>query len=137
MILVDTNVWSELLKHQRDEGVVRWLSDKSEDIVLSAIVLAELRFYVATQSPGRKRRVSELVLAAIDSGVGSRFVDFGEGDAAAYGDLMAAMRRAGTPIPALDGLIAAQALSRGYAVATRNVKDFAQTGVELIDPWSD
>lgn len=135
MILVDSNVWSELLKPQRDERVVRWLADNSEDIVLSAIVLAELQFYVAKQPAGRKRRVAELVLAAIDSGVGSRFVDFGERDAAAYGDLMATMRRAGTPIPALDGLIAAQAICRGYAVATRNVKDFSPTGVEVVNPW--
>lgn len=135
MILVDSNVWSELLKPQRHEPVVAWLSANSEDIVLSSIVLAELRFFVASQPAGRKRRQMELTLGAIDAGVGSRFADFGDRDAVAYGDLMAAMRRAGTPVPAIDGLIAAQALCRGYALASRNVRDFLPTGVEVINPW--
>lgn len=135
MILVDTNVWSELLKPQRHAPVVAWLADHADDIVLSSIVFAELKFFVAKQPVGKKRRTMELLLAAIDAGVGSRFVDFGDRDAAAYGDLMAAMRRAGTPIPALDGLIAAQAICRSYALATRNVQDFARTGVELVNPW--
>jgi predicted nucleic acid-binding protein len=135
MILVDSNVWSELLKQQRHEPVVTWLSANSEDIVLSSIVLAELRFFVAKQPAGKRRRQMAMVLGAIDAGVGARFADFGDRDAVAYGDLMAAMRRAGTPVRAIDGLIAAQALCRGYALATRNVEDFRPTGVEVINPW--
>ena len=135
MILVDSNVWSELLKPQRHEPVLAWVAANFEDMVLSSIVLAELRFFVAKQPAGKRRRMMDLTLGAIDAGIGSRFVDFGDRDAVAYGDLMASMRRAGTPVPAIDGLIAAQALCRGYAVATRNVGDFLRTGVEVINPW--
>jgi toxin FitB len=135
LILVDSNVWSELLKPQRDERVLAWLDERQEELVLSSIVLAELRFFVAKQPVGKRQRNMALVLSAIDAGVGARFADFGDRDAEAYGDLMAKMRRAGTPIPALDGLIAAQALWRGYVVATRNVSDFEWTGVALVNPW--
>lgn len=116
--------------------MVEWLASNSNNLVLSSIVLAELRFFVAKQQDGRRKKHAGAVLTAIDAGVGSRFVDFANEDAQAYGDLMAAMRRAGTPLPAIDGLIAAQALAHGYALATRNVRDFQRTGVELIDPWA-
>ena len=103
--------------------------------MLSAIVLAELRFFVAKQPDGRKKTLASDLLTAIDAGAGSHFADFAAADASAYGALMAAMRRAGTPIPAIDGLIAGQALARGYPLATRNVQDFQRTGVTLINPW--
>ena len=115
--------------------MVGWLARYSDELVLSAIVLAELQFYVANQPDGAKKRVATQVLASIDTGVGSRFANFDGRDAQAYGDLMARMRRNGTPLPAIDGLIAAHAIARRYAVATRNTKDFLRTGVELIDPW--
>ena len=135
MILVDTNVWSELLKPVREPCVIRWLQENSEELVLSAIVLGELTFWAAKQADGRRRTETFDLLTAIDASVGSRFADFDSRDAATYGDLMARMRAAGTPLPALDGLIAAQAIARGYAVATRNVKDFARTGLRVVDPW--
>ena len=103
--------------------------------MLSSIVLAELRFFVAKQPDGRKKAFANDLLTAIDAGVGGRFADFADADAAAYGALMARMRRAGTPLPAIDGLIAAQAMVRGCPIATRNVQDFRRTGLTLVNPW--
>lgn len=129
-------MWSALLKPVRDERVVDWLARNSDDLVLSSIVLAELRFFVAKQPEGKKKNFVGDLVTAIDANAGSRFADFASDDAAAYGDLMAKLRRAGTPIAAIDGLIAAQAIVRGHEVATRNVKDFSRTSVTLIDPWT-
>lgn len=136
MILVDTNVWSELLKPQREPAVVDWLEYNSTDLVLSAIVLAELRYLVAKQDDGRRKKHASDLVTAIDAGVGSRFADFASNDAHRYGELMAERRRAGKTMPAIDGLIAAQALERGYALATRNVKDFQSLGLTLVNPWA-
>lgn len=116
--------------------MANWLASHADQLVLSAIVLAEPRYFVAKQPDGRRKTQVGRILTAIDASVGSRFADFGEVDALAYGDLMSVMRRAGTPLPTIDGLIAAQALARGHTVATRNVRDYQRTGVTLIDPWA-
>lgn len=124
-----------MLKPAPEERVVVWLRANSDDLALSAIVLAELRFFVAKQPDGKKKKYAESVLTAIDAGVGSKFFDFASQDANAYGNLMAKLRKIGKPIGAIDGLIAAQAIVRGYTVATRNVGEFGVTGVKLINPW--
>jgi toxin FitB len=125
-----------LLKPQRNERVLRWLADNGDQLMLSSIVLAELRFFVAKQPDGKRKRWAGDVVTAIDAGVGKRFADFDSDDALAYGELMARLRAAGTPIQQPDGWIAAQALSRNLQVATRNVRDFEKTSVALIDPWN-
>jgi predicted nucleic acid-binding protein len=135
LILVDTNVWSELLKPVQNETVLCWLRENSESLVLSSIVLGELRFFVAKQDDGRRKDDMRNVLAAIETRIDKRFVGFGDQDAAAYGDLMARMRRTGTPLPVIDGWIAAQAIANGFPVSTRNVDDFARSGVQVINPW--
>ena len=122
-------------KPVREQRVLDWIAANSDELVLSSIVLAELRFYVAKQIDGRRKTFVHNLLTAIDASVGKRFANFDAIDASVYGDLMAAMRRAGTPIPVMDGLVAAQAMARCYAVGTRNVKDFLPTGVEVINPW--
>jgi toxin FitB len=137
LILVDTNVWSELLKPQREPVVVQWLEDNSSDLYLSSIVLAELRYLVAKQGDGRRKKHASDLVTAIDAGVGRRFADFAGDDARRYGELMAARRRIGKAMPAIDGLIAAQALQRGLALATRNVSDFQDLGLTIVNPWDD
>jgi toxin FitB len=124
-----------LLKPQREPAVVRWLQDNHDELVLSSIVLAELRYLVAKQPDGRRKQEALALVTAIDAGVGSRFADFASEHAERYGDLMAERRRAGKTMPAIDGLIAAQALVGGYVLATRNVRDFRDLGLELVNPW--
>lgn len=116
--------------------MLAWLAANERDLVLSSIVLAELHYYVAKQPAGARRQRAAATIQAIDAGVGSRFADFAGGTARYYGDLMAARREAGRTMPAIDGLIAAQALEGGHALATRNVSDFEYTGLVLIDPWT-
>lgn len=116
---------------------MRWLNNNTSDLVLSSIVLAELRFYVAKMDDGQRKEQANRLVTAIDAGAGSRYADFGSDDAQRYGELMAHRRRSGTPMSAVDGLIAAQALVRGHSLATRNVKDFQGLGLSLIIPWND
>lgn len=135
MILVDTNVWSEQLKTVQDEQILAWTDTNSEHLYLSSIVLGELRFFVAKQDDGRRKDTMDNLLAAIVAATSDRFVGFGEAEAEAYGDLMSRMRRAGTPLPLIDGWISAQALANGLSIATRNVKHFEPTGLTVINPW--
>ena len=135
MILVDTNVWSELLKPVRDERVLAWIATNAEQLHLSSIVLGELRFFAAKQDDGRRKEVLAEAIEALWVTYSTRLVQFGEPEAAAYAELMSRMRRAGTPLPLIDGWIAAQAIANDLSMATRNVADYARTGLLVINPW--
>jgi predicted nucleic acid-binding protein len=67
----------------------------------------------------------------------SRVLPFGQEAARRYADMAVTARAAGRPLPTADGYLAATAASRGFAVATRNVRHFGDTGVEIINPWQD
>ena len=69
------------------------------------------------------------------TGFANRVLPFDSGAARAYAGIAAARRRMGRPISQADGQITAIARSRGMAVATRNVRDFEDTGIDVIDPW--
>lgn len=135
MILVDTNVWSEQLKTVQEKRVLDWTDANGGQLYMSSIVLAELRFFVAKQDEGRRKKTMADLLAAIAAATSERFVGFGEAEATAYGDLMARMRQAGTPLPLIDGWISAQSIANGLSVATRNVQHFEPAGMTVINPW--
>ena len=103
---------------------------------LSAVSEAELRAGVAVLPPGRRR---DGLLAAVDAMIeqdfSGRLLPFDSLAARSYAGIYAARRAAGRPIPEADCQIAAIAASRGLAVATRNIADFAGCGVTVIDPW--
>lgn len=137
MIVVDTNVWSELTKPRPNENVRRWEAANADRLWMSAIVLAEFRAGVALMPEGRKRIALETQIDAIVDAYGDRMLPFDERVAPYYGRILLAARRAAKPIMTADAMIAATALARGFSVATRNVGDFAGAGVELINPWAD
>lgn len=133
MILVDTNVWSELTKRRGDPGVIAWLARNEPRLHLSVIVIAEVRRgYEVAQGRMLRPRL-EPWLADLEALCVGRTEAFEARDAHIFGRL-AAERTLGSKI--LDVQLAAQALARGCPVATRNVIDFAWTGVEVIDPWT-
>jgi predicted nucleic acid-binding protein len=137
MILLDTNVLSEVWKPQPHPGVLAWLDDQVVDtLYLSAITVAELSLGVATMPEGRRRGV---LTERLDHDILPMFADrvlpFDLDAARAYASLMARARVAGASISNSDGFIAAIAAARGYAVATRDVVPFATAGVAVINPW--
>lgn len=134
MIIVDTNVWSVQFSRHPDQKVVDWLIAHEADLWLSAIVIAEIRYgaELPNAKPIRRRLVRWLDI--LETTYADRIMPF-DGDAAHIFGALRAHRPGNSAL--LDLQIAAQALARDCAVATRNVNDFAWTGVKLINPWGD
>jgi toxin FitB len=134
--LIDTNVVSEWVKPRPDAGVVRWLGEADEDrVFLSVVSLAEIRFGVERLATGRRRsRLDQWLREELPARFAGRIVPVDEEVAAACGRLLARARRAGRGLGAMDALIAATCLARDLALATRNLADFDELGVELFAP---
>jgi len=138
VILLDTNVVSELMRSSPDHAVEAWVADHpAEELFFSAIGEAELRYGVAVMPAGRRRdRLSSGIEAMLYEDFEGRVLPFDSDAARAYAEVASARRASGRPVPTADCQIAAIARSRGMSVATRNVRDFADMGVDLIDPWA-
>ena len=137
MILLDTNVVSELMRKSPDPGVEAWVaSHPVVDLYFSAVGEAELRYGAAVMPMGRRR---DTLVTDIESMLGAAFdgriLPFDSAAALAYAEVASARRAIGRPAPMADCQIAAIARSRGMVMATRNVRDFADMGVDVIDPW--
>jgi predicted nucleic acid-binding protein len=131
--LVDANVLSEATKPQPQADVVQWLRQNERQIVVDPIILGEIRFGIHLLPAGVRRRRLERWFAA-----GVERMDCLPWQAATglrWARLLADLRRTGQSIPIKDSLIAATALLHGLTVATRNVRDFAKTGVKVVDPF--
>lgn len=138
MIVLDTNVISEIFRPSPNPGVVRWLTSLTGDVAITSITLAELLAGVRRLPDGRRKDdLVQRINAAVEPYRGSRAVlPFDDLAAERYADVLLARQSAGAPISTADAQIAAICLAHGATCATRNLKDFANTGVELIDPWS-
>ena len=137
MILLDTNVISEPLRHAPDATVVAWLDNQPmETLCLAAITVAELRFGVASMPAGKRRhtlhqRLEKEVLPLFMG----RILPFDIAAAQAYAERMTTARASGRAIGTADGYIAATAAANGLIVATRDVAPFRAAGLEVINPW--
>ena len=138
-VLLDTNVVSELLRPSPNPAVEGWVAGRqATDMNFSAIGEAELRFGVAVLPAGRHRDALALAVEAIlREDFGDRVLPFDSRAAREYADIAASRRTAGRPVAPADCQIAAIARSRDLMIATRNVRDFADMGIELVDPWAD
>jgi toxin FitB len=134
MIVLDTNVVSELMRAAPGAAVLAWIDDQpSSSLFLTAMAEAEIRFGLAVLPAGK--RSDGLVKAAgrlFEEILGGRILPF---DSEAAGAIAAARRASGRPISQFDCQIAAIASSRGATVATRNVSDFEGCGIETVNPW--
>lgn len=138
MIVLDTNVVSELMRDEPHAEVLVWLDDRpTRELFVTAVTEAEVRTGIAFLPEDKRRRgiaeAADRVLGGLFAG---RVLPFDSGAARVYAEIAAARRTAGRPLSLADGQIAAIACSRGMALATRNVRDFADTGVDLINPWA-
>ena len=137
MVILDTNVISEILKHTNgNRNVIDWLVglDRDETYV-TAVNTAELLYGLALVPPGRKRFALSRAIDDFIEQYRDHTLPFGVRASAYYASIAATRRQEGRPISAQDAMIAAIARSHGMALATRNVKDFEGTGVTLINPW--
>jgi toxin FitB len=139
MILLDTNVVSELMRPRPAAVVESWVGGQPvAAMFISAITEAELRYGLALLPEGRRqRRLLAQAEAMLGEDFAGRILPFDSAAAAAYAPIAAARRLAGRPMSQADAQIAAIAASRGAAIATRNVSDFAGCGLAVLDPWAD
>jgi predicted nucleic acid-binding protein len=137
MILLDTNILSELMRPAPEKGVEQWLADQPDaSVFISAITEAELRYGVALLPAGKRRSALATVIEdMLGEDFTGRILPFDSAAAVAFAEIAATRRQAGRPISQADAQIAAIARSRGASLATRNVSDFAGCEVEIINPW--
>ncbi|MDX2024260.1 MAG: type II toxin-antitoxin system VapC family toxin [Deltaproteobacteria bacterium] len=137
MILLDTNVLSELVRARPDPAVAEWIAAKPiSSLFTSAITQAEMLLGVALMPSGKRRAaLTEAVSALFDEDMADRVLSFEASAARDFAAIVAHRRTIGRPISHADAQIAAIARSRGATVATRNTADFADCGVEVVDPF--
>jgi len=139
MILLDTNVISELMRADPARAVLDWFGQHdASELFISAVTEAELRTGVAILPEGQRRDRLQLAIdAMIDLDFQRRVLPFDSNAAKAYAEIAAQRRAAGRPIAEADCQIAAIARATDAPIATRNVKDFDGCGVRVVNPWSD
>ncbi len=132
--LVDANVLSEATKPRPDPMVTEWMRRNEREIAVDPIVLGEIQFGIYLLPAGRRRQrlerwfadgVEQIQCIVWDAATGLR-----------WAKLLADLRSSGQSMPIKDSLIAATALVHGLTVATRNVRDFGNAGVPVVDPFA-
>jgi toxin FitB len=137
VIILDTNVISELTRPVPDSGVIAWLDSlPAEETAITAITAAELRYGVRRMPDGRRKaELSDAVNALINADFRDRVKPFDVLATAQYADVVTAREHAGQPISISGAQIAAICRVLNATLATRNAPDFTGTGVSLINPW--
>ena len=133
MFLLDTDALSELEKPSPNQGFVDWLGGVNWlDLHLSVITVAELWQGIRRMPSGRKRRALEGMFELIPDRFESRVIPVDYSIAVKYGEIQA---RSG-PLPSLDTMIAATAITKRLRLVSHNTRDMGRTGANLLDPWS-
>lgn len=137
MIVLDTNVLSELMRFAPEPSVTNWVATQSAaDLFVTTITQAEILHGVLLLPRGRRRDAIEAAADAMfEEDFAGRILTFSSLAAQAYAEIAVARRHSGRPISQFDAQIAAIAKSAGADVATRNVPDFGGCGIKVIDPW--
>ena len=138
MVVLDTNVISELMRPVPDPGVKRWFAGLADEAVATtAVTIAELKAGIAFLPDGhRKANLLSALGRVMQTGTGLPVLAFNEAAANVYADLALARRRAGLHIDIADLMIGAVCSVARGRLATRNVADFDGTGLRVVDPWN-
>ena len=138
MILLDTCVISEVLRPNPSDVVLDWLDGLPElNVYLPALVVGELQEGVELLPKGSKRTALRVWLEQMAERFSGRILAFDEETAKTWGSLTVRMERSGIKLPAVDSMLAALALHHSALLATRNITDYRDTGVEVINPWAE
>ena len=137
MIILDTNVFSEMLRPAPDGNVSAWMARQpASQLFTTCITEAEIRYGIARMPEGQKRsRLAAAVDGIFGIDLAGRVLPFDSDAARAYAGIVSRRERAGRPISQFDAQIAAIARAHGAEIATRNTLDFKDCDVGLIDPW--
>jgi len=137
MIVLDTNVLSEPLRPTPSAKVLDWMRSQPNTVLFTTTITeAELLYGIALLPPGQRRRSLESAVGQMFAvHLAGRILPFDRAAAREYADIAATRRRSGRPMSEPDARIAAIARSRGAELATRNVVNFSDCELEVIDPW--
>lgn len=133
--LVDANVFSETARREPDLSVVAWLREHEAELYVSSITIGEIRRGIERLPDGRRRTRLQHWLQALCRSMQGRILSFNTSTAHVWGQLKAKWEKTGVMMPSLDSQIAATATRHGLVVVTRNVSDFAKSGVKTLNPF--
>lgn len=136
-MILDTNIISEMMRPKPNASVLTWLNEQdAAQLFVATITIGEIFYGLEALPAGRRRqRLAASFEHLIRDAFDSRLLAFDETAARCYGSIMAARRKMGRPLGALDGQIAATALANRMTVVTRNTKDFADCGLDIVNPF--
>mgnify|MGYP000382097280 CR=1 FL=1 len=137
MILIDTNVVSEIMKPSPATSVLEWLNRRDTVLLyLSTITIAEIGYGLRILPEGKRRQLlSERFKGFVEKGFEQRILSFDERSAYQYAEVMGHRKEIGRPLSIADGQIASIARANEFIVATRNVSDFDECGVKFTNPF--
>ena len=137
MIVLDTNVVSELMRPASDSNVLNWLNTQvAEELWLNSVVVSKLLFGIARLPSGaRKRQLADTFAAMLGEDFAGRVLPFDLEAAVVYAELASGGEAKGRPVEMADAQIAAICLAQGAKLATRNLKHFEGLGLVLVNPW--
>jgi predicted nucleic acid-binding protein len=138
MIVLDTNVLSEPSKPRKDPRVVAWLDRQPRSsLFVTAISLAEIYSGIAVLPDGRRKDGLRMTTQEYLNWFVNPVLVFDRDAAVAYAEIVVRAKAKKYTVSVADGFIAAIAISRGFAVATRDVGPFRAAGVTVINPWEE
>lgn len=136
MIVLDTNVLSEVMKSSPAVEVAKWMLRQTRSgLYTTAVCEAKIRLGIAFLPDGKRKDDLGLAAARVLDLLDGRILPFDSAASEQFARIVAERRRAGRPFQNFDAQIAAISLSRGMTLATRNATDFANAGLLVVDPW--
>src|SRR5271165_1645813 len=138
MFVLDTNVLSEALRALPEPAVLDWLAHQPRaSLFTTTVTRGEILYGFRLLSDGRRRRgLWDAAIKIFSDDFAGQVLSFDNDAADMYAEIAASRRIAGKPISQFDAMIVAMARSRGASLATRNVMDFEDCGVDVINPWT-
>ena len=138
MIVLDTNVLSEALRPSPDTSVLEWIAKQPRaSLFTTTVTRGEMLYGIRLLSDGKRRRaLCDAAVKIFSDDFAGQVLSFDNDAADMYAEIAASRRNAGKPISQFDAMIVAMARSRGASLATRNVKDFDDCGVDVVNPWA-
>lgn len=137
MIVLDTNVLSETLRPDPDPRVLAWLeAQPASSLFTTTITRGEMLYGVNLLPKGRRRdTLQHVVTAILNENFSGRTLAFDNAAADGYAGIAASRKFGGRPMSQFDAMIAAIAHAHGATLATRNIRDFEDSGINIVDPW--
>jgi predicted nucleic acid-binding protein len=135
LIFVDTNVVSETMRRTPSPDVRTWVRRNDNELALPTVTIAEVAFGIEKIAPDNRAQRLTVILNEWRTRYATRIFDLTEEAALECGRIMGEAARRGREMSTADGMIGAIALVNGGRLATRNLKHFEGTGLELVSPW--